>query len=143
MPEVDQGQAQKPQPSDLDPERAWRYLQHADTLQYARQNFSMVAESMLVVAFFTVPAGVPGPQFRLAIAFLGAVYTLAWLYLGWRLAARMEPLHHCLKAKDPVYKVYLEAVPKHPAGKLVLVWLLPLVTLGFWVFLLWKTIKGL
>lgn len=111
-----QNNAKRPDLLDLD--HTWKYLQHADTLQYARQNFSLVAQSMLVVAFFTIPhEGYAAQTFRMAIASLGVIYTLGWFYMSKRLAARMQPLNERLMTGDPTYKIYMEAVHRHPSGK--------------------------
>lgn len=133
--------AKEEQKLSLDSERAWKYLQHADTLHSSRLNFALVAESMLVVAFFIVPESLTAEWvLRLAITVLGLVYTLGWFYVNARLSVRMQVLHRHLKANDTTYHAYLTAACGPPANS-VLTWVLPLSTLGFWLVLLWATLQ--
>jgi hypothetical protein len=122
-------------------DRTWRYLQHADNLIHSRQSFTLVAESMLVVAFFTVGSDPRSNQFlHIVIAALGVVYTLAWLYTNQRLATRMRFLNNDLYETDPIYKKYIDAVPKELSSQTVLVRILPLLTLVFWLILIFYSI---
>lgn len=123
--------------SIIDNDRAWRYLQHADTQDASRSNFSLVAESMLIVAYFMVSPGTAVTiTLRIAVCLLGTAYTLAWLYVSVRLNKRMQPLHKHLKENDATYRIFLEAV-RGPSATLILSWALPLATLAFWLVLLW------
>lgn len=120
-------------------DRVWAYLKHADNLHAGRVNFFLVAESMLAVSFVVAwSSNNVNDKLHILniIAVLGIWYTSGWLYVNVRLDRRKDWLHNKLKELDPtIYGPFLASVGGISAST-ILSWVLPLLTLIFWVALL-------
>lgn len=125
---------------ELNPERLWKYYQHADNLHSTRINFFLVAESLLIgvyIQLFLAKSIPSGTSFWMFIVWLfGIVVTVGWWLVNWRLSKRMQKLNDVLKDKDPAYKFYLEAVTDKWSSNIFLTFVLPLSTFILWICLL-------
>jgi hypothetical protein len=121
-----------PEPNQDEQDRAWRYYQHADNLHAARINFFMVAESMLVVSFATTVAQ-ELVYLRYVITVLGLVYTACWFLVNRGIVRRMFQV--LLPRLDSLYREY-NAVPTRIESRIFLTYVVPIITLLFWMTLL-------
>lgn len=117
-------------------ERAWAYLEHASDIHSGRANFFLVAESMLVVALFSISSELPKVDIiQLFICILGIVYTIGWFYVNARLTKRMSTLHRFVMKRDPIYEKYLKSTGGI-SSNIILSYILPLTMLILWVILI-------
>jgi hypothetical protein len=109
-----------------------RLWQHTDTIRESRSNFIMVAQSMLVVAYFTVPSS--NIPVLYAICTLGLAFSLVWFHNMSRLSKRIDwVMKECL-FQDPDIKAFVTSA-KGVHGKWYITYGLPLITTAFWAFL--------
>ena len=129
-----------------DVEKAWEYYKHADTIYAGRVYFFLVAESVLIASVIQVAynRNAGSPFASLLITLIGLIFTLSWLYVNHRLAKRMTFLDNNYLKLDPVYSRYMSAASGISA-RILLTYLLPSITLVFWVLLYvateWDSIK--
>jgi hypothetical protein len=119
--------------------RAWDYYRHADNLYSGRINSFLVAETILLLIFFSEMKFVRGEGLKSAIRAVigvsGFIYTLSWLYVNYGLSLRMRLLTNEYLKSDSVYRKYLNAANGLPSD-FFLTWVLPLVTLVLWLLLM-------
>ena len=101
--------------------RAWEYHKEADVLFAARANYSMVAQSMLLVSFMTIFAvqnhTVYTKIIEIAVAMFGIWYAYNQYLLSRSLSSKMKLLKgDYLEKLDPIYRKYMKAEPGRPSG---------------------------
>lgn len=122
-----------------DTERARQYCKSLDTRYQQRNNYILVAESMLlfsfVTTFLTKTEDLNG--IRLAIAFVGTIITVSWLFVNIRLMFQIRKLQiSYLLPNDPVFWDYTKKpVHRNPTAVLFLTYLLPNLIVLLWIYL--------
>jgi hypothetical protein len=123
-------------------QRIWEYHKCADDLYHKRFNIFLVAESMLIISFATL-FEIDEGRFRIiriAIIFLGLIYTFGWYYVNVRLDKKMEFIKlNFLEKEDRYFKAYMSCV-KDKVGR----WdlfnddIFTIAIFLFWLFLLFQ-----
>jgi hypothetical protein len=119
--------------------RAWEYHNAADTLFAARFNYSIVAQSMLLVSFVTLFVVDHHKAYHFwaefVIAIFGIYYTGFQHLLSRSLVSKMDYLkREYLTKLDPIYEEYMAAEPSRPSG-IQTRWI-PLGAVVVWIVLL-------
>ena len=119
-----------------DPKTKWRwnYQMHAEITFNSRNNFFLVAESMLILSYATLISRSCLAFIKGVIVFLGIIFTTAWLYVNLRSYVNMGKLMD----KNKEIPEYKEIAGEHkliPANMVVGCWL-PFLTLTAWMCLL-------
>ncbi len=84
--------------------RLWEYRLHEDGLFSERQNFFLVAESMLAVAYTTaLTATEPKIGVARIISGIALVLTLTWLWVNKRQYDLVRHVHHIALAELPEF----------------------------------------
>jgi hypothetical protein len=117
--------------------RLWEFTLHEDLLFNERQNFFLIAESMLAVAYATALAS--ARDIARDIAIIALVITIMWLYVSARHAQLVESIQKRAKAAFPDYaaiaKEREELRPKLRSRNVV-AYGVPAVICVLWVILL-------
>lgn len=119
--------------------RAWDYYKHADSLHSGRINFFLVAETILLLIFFSEMSFISSESIkgvtRVLVGLSGVAYTFSWFYVNYGLSLRMKRLTNEYLKSDEVYRKYLEAA-NGLSSNTFLTWILPIVTLILWLLLM-------
>ncbi len=108
---------------------------HVDNIIHIRVNLLLVAESLFLAAFAAIwNSG--GFLLQLIISVLGVLMTLIIMQTTSTLRIRSVKLADWRKEKSPVYKAYLESLPRPPKQTKRLTTLLPLIFLSGWILIL-------
>lgn len=124
------------QPPEI--ERAWRYYQHADTIQHQRHGFFMVAHAMLFAAYAQRVE-----PWSVVYALLGAIFAGVWYLSAERLSDGMSALSTRYLASstetqsDPVYVHYLSSLRRigGASGRTLMNVVIPWLIVFAWVVL--------
>jgi hypothetical protein len=116
---------------------AWEYHKHADTLLLARVNYSLVAQSMLIVSFSTLFAAEHQTsavqRAEIGVAVLGFVFAAIQWLLSMSLHAKMKTMRDKYLNTDSVFSDYIEAPSIRPSG--IQRFVIPIVLGAIWVWL--------
>jgi hypothetical protein len=80
-----------------------------------RVNYSIVAQSMLIVSFATLLAATEAAKWicaEIGIAVLGMAFAIIQFSLSRSLVAKLEAMEKVLKQGDHIFKVYIETRSK-------------------------------
>jgi hypothetical protein len=101
--------SEKPSPDHIC--KAWQYYREADILFASRFNYSMVAQSMLLVSFATVLSATDVSTLQrhvaIAIAFFGLFFSAFPAYICSTLSMRMRAFRDHYLQHEPVYNSWL------------------------------------
>jgi len=120
-------------------EDLWDIIKHIDSIREGRTNFFLVAEAMMITAYTAL--GSADGFLRTTVAVLGMVYTTSWFLVNLRQSNRIDFAARMLLPRRPIMLEILKA-GKGISGKLVLNYIVPLVTLIFWLILLCFALGG-
>ena len=116
-------------------------VQHEDAMFYQRANFSLVAESMILVAYSLLASrrGAPLVQDRV-IATFGLMITIVWAYAAHRFLARFRYITRRAEDEYPYYRAIREGRPPVRFRLLgsthLMAYVVPFVTMAMWMILL-------
>lgn len=86
-------------------DNAWKFYQHADSINATRFNFFMVAESMFILAYSSVK---DNPDWlKLLLIISGLIITILWLVITNNIQEKMDKLNEKYLKKDMIYGYYL------------------------------------
>lgn len=113
-------------------ERAWKYFMNADKILHDRVNYFLVAESMLLVAFFTGQK----PEFFLRmLPLIGITITLTWYYSNRRTRIRMKYLRDVAEKNNAEIFYYVRYIRISPSEDFMITTVIPYSILTLWFFL--------
>ncbi len=118
--------------------RIWTHRLHEDDIFYAKQNYFLIAESMLALAFATA-YGAHARFVGDVISIAALLITVGWLYVNWRHNAIVQYVHGRAVDALPEFQKTYASWPKSPFrfGSMdVIAYGLPAVLCTMWVLLL-------
>ena len=117
--------------------RIWNHRLHEDVLFYTRQNYFIVAESMLAVAFAQALSGAdPETLLMRVIAAIGFLLTTTWLYVNYRQLGSLKTVHTRAISLLPEFEeTYEQRRSRGPAMKDVFAYGVPLLIACMWLTL--------
>ncbi len=122
---------------ESDRETAWEYYKELDRRIQQRENYILVAESMLLLSYVTAFTSHSPFGFQTPVAIVGIVITLSWYYANLRLLIQSEILIDDYLFENPVIKRSITSVIRYPNAKNFLHDLLPGSVLLLWIYLLY------
>ena len=122
---------------ESDRETAWKYYKELDRRIQQRENYILVAESMLLLSYATAFNSKSPLGFQTPVAIVGIILTFTWYYVNIRLLVQSDTLFNYYLFKIPVFKRSVASVVKYPSAKNFLHDLLPFSILLLWIYLLY------
>jgi xanthine/uracil permease len=118
-----------------DAEKLWQYKMHEEDIFYQRNNFFLVAESMLLTALATL-FNAPTIKLSLILVFatLGWLLTVVWIYVSSR---QLSVISQIAKESESVFEVYarirLERAKWPLSSTKLLAYFVPTIVMGTWI----------
>ena len=116
-------------------EKLWQYKMHEEDIFYQRNNFFLVAESMLLIALATL-FGAARTTFSLilVLAILGCVLTIVWIYVSSRQLSVIQQISKESQAVVEVYaRIRLERSKWPVSSTKLLAYFVPSIVMGTWI----------
>lgn len=116
-------------------QRLWQYKMHEEDIFYQRNNFFLVAESMLLIALATLfNATRAGFLIIFVLAALGCVLTLIWIYVSSR---QLVVIQQIAKESEAVFHVYHRIRTERSiwpfSSTKLLAYFVPSIVMGTWI----------
>ena len=118
-----------------DAQKLWQYKMHEEDIFYQRNNFFLVAESMLLIALATL-FNAPRTTFSLIVVFatLGCLLTVVWIYVSSR---QLSVIRQIAKESESVIDVYarirLERAKWPLSSTKLLAYFVPAIVMLTWI----------
>ncbi len=121
--------------------RLWEDRLHEDNVFNERQNFFLVSQSMLLVAYATLlSASQPNIPVARITASLGVLLTLVWIYVNARLYYIVRHIQDRAISMIPEYKETIRTRTKWPISSTrLMAYFVPLIIGAVWAILIFVT----
>jgi len=117
-------------------DKLWEILKHIDSIREGRNNFFIVAESMMIAAYMALISG--ESILKYAVSILGMIYTISWFFINLRQSNRIDWIMRKIRKNHKAVSEILN-VGKGISGKIFINYVLPISTGIFWLLLIMDT----